>query len=181
MSSWHLRVSWAVSATDVLTLSALLLSAGEEGVALVAVTANTLGWLLENEVLSSVASWLGNQWSGWASLSSADGRGRALSGSSSLLDSLWWRAGAVLASLVRALWADLLAAELRLALVASAVNTEADLLLNTLGSLAEVDGIDGSEVDTGLLCDLNLVLIGLCLALSLSCAGSLGSIVVISM
>lgn len=181
MTEVDLRISWAVSAADVLALGALLLSAGEESIALVAVAANTLGWLLKNEVLSSVASWLGNQWPGRAPLGGANGRDGTLSGSSSLLDSLRWRAGAVLASLVGALWADLLATKLRLALVASAVNTEANLLLNTLGSLAEVDGIDVSCVDASLLGVRNLVLIVLCLVLGLSSAGSLGAVVVISM
>lgn len=70
-----------------------------------------------------------------------------------------------------ALWADLLAAELGLALVASAVDTETDLLLDTLGSLAEVDGIDSGWVNAGLLGNLKLVLI--VLGLALSCWSSL--------
>ena len=179
------RISGTISAANVLALGALLLSAGEEGVALVAVTADTLGWLLEDEVLSSVASWLGDQWLGRASLGASgsgdwSSSGGALSGSGSLLDTLWWRAGAVLASLVGALWADLLAAKLRLTLVASAVNTKTDLLLDTLRSLAEVDSIDGGWVNSGLLGDLELVVVILSLALGLSSAGSLGAVTIVS-
>lgn len=154
-----------------------------------AVTANTLRWLLKNKILSSVAAWLGDQWLARLSLargsdssSSGSGGGSSSSagasgGSGGLLNTLWWRAGAVLATLVGALWADLLAAELRLALVACAVDTETDLLLDTLGSLAEVDGVDGGWVNAGLPGHLELVLIVLGLALWCRCGfggGSLG-------
>lgn len=179
-----LRIARAVGAADVTAVGALLVSVREQGVALVAVTANTLGWLLKNKILPSVASWLGDQWLARLSLARGSGRGSsssagASSGSSGLLNTLWWRAGAVLATLVGALWADLLPAELRLALVASAVDTETDLLLDTLRSLAEVDGIDGGWVNAGLLGDLELVLIVLGLALwcwsGLGGGGSLGA------
>lgn len=139
-----LRIPRAVGAADVTAVGALLVSVREKGVALVAVTANTLSWLLKHEILSSIASGLGDQWLARPTLarasdSSSSGSGGcssggagASSGGGGLLDTLWWRAGAVLATLVGALWADLLAAELGLALVAGAVNTETDLLLDTL-------------------------------------------------
>lgn len=180
-----LRIARAVGAADVAAVGALLVSVREKGVALVAVTANTLSWLLKHEILSSIASWLGDQWlarlslaRGSGSSSSGSGGGSSSSGSGGLLNPLRWRAGAVLATLVGALWADLLAPELGLALVAGAVDTETDLLLDTFGSLAEVDGIDGGWVDAGLLGDLELVLIVLGLALrgwsGLGGGGSLG-------
>lgn len=71
-----------------------------------------------------------------------------------------------------ALWADLLAAKLGLALVAGAVDTKTDFLLDALRSLAEVDGIDGGWVNASLLGDFKLVLI--VLGLVLWCWSSLG-------
>lgn len=180
-----LRIARAIGAADVTAVGALLVSVREKGVALVAVTTHTLSWFLKHEILSSIASWLGNQWlarlslaRGSSSSSSGSGGGSSSSGSGGLLNPLRWRAGAVLATLVRALWADLLAPEFGLALVAGAVDTETDLLLDTFGSLAEVDGIDGGRVNAGLSGDLELVLIVLGLVLwcwsGLGGGGSLG-------
>lgn len=85
-----------------MAVGALLVSVREKGLALVAVTANTLSWLLKHEVLSSIASGLGDQWLARPSLargsgSSSSGSGGtssssagASSGSGGLLNTLWW-------------------------------------------------------------------------------------------
>ena len=154
-----LRVSRTVGAANVLALLALLAAWLEEGVAGMAVAANTLNRLAHDEVLAAGARWLGDEVLVLArrlrGTSTSSGGGRLLLA----LALLWWRARAVLAALVRALGADALLAKLGLALVAGAVHTQANLLLHTLGWGSQVDA-DLARVDAGLLQQLRLLLCG---------------------
>ncbi len=136
-----------------------------------AVTSDALRWLLVHQILTATSPRLSEQALQSRRLSSSCGSSGGNNWSSStsgslLLVLLLREASALAAALVRALWTDTLLAELALALVAGAVHAETDLLLDTLGGGAEVDGVDGHWVDAGLLCDIDLVVVllgrGLC-------------------
>lgn len=155
-------VSWAVGTADVLAVGALLVAIGKQSLALMAGTTDALSWLLHDEILATSSGWLGDLAlgvgldtdgvGGWSSSGSSGG-----SSSGSLLHALvllWWRTSAVLAALVLALWADTLLAELALAVVTGAMDTEADLLLDTLSSRSNFDHV---RVDVCLSQDLLLL------------------------
>lgn len=160
------RVPWAVGTADVLAARTLLASTHKQSIAGVAVTSDALRWLLVHQILTTTSPRLSDQVLLSRLLSSSSGSGGAGGGSNwnsgtggSLLLVLLREAGALAAALVRALWTGTLLAELALTLVAGAVHAETDLLLDTLGGGAEVDGVDGRWVDAGLLCDIDLVIV----------------------
>lgn len=157
----NLRVSWAVGTADVAAVGTLLASRREQSRTFVAGTANALSWLLEDEILATLSGWLGDLALGVG----LDGDSRwsrssgGSSGSTSLLLALvllWWRPWALLAAPVLALEADLLSTKLLLALVAGAVNTKSDLLLDTLSGSTNIDRGRG-WVDMSLFQDLLLL------------------------